>query len=81
MIAKNCCWIVVRSLGVYALKGAEEGIPFCWEGDAGLEPYGLYLFLNLVYQSIKLLGSFLYVGVYCMICISVFDLLLILNHL
>ena len=31
-----------------ALKGAEEGIPFCWEGDAGLEPSGLYLFLNLV---------------------------------
>ena len=31
-----------------ALKGAEEGIPFCWEGDAGLEPYGLYLFLNPV---------------------------------
>ena len=47
-IAKNCCWFVVGSLGVYALKGAEEGIPFYWEGDAGLEPYVLYLFLNLV---------------------------------
>ena len=64
-----------------ALKGGEDRNSICWEGDAGLEPSGLYLFLNLVYQSIKLLGSFLYAGVYCMICISVFDLLLILNHL
>ena len=33
------------------------------------------------YQSIKLLGSFLYARVFCMICISIFDILLILNHL